>query len=393
MLRKPLVAVAALALQACVTFPPPSRSQEACDPTAPGEFNPDTVRRQRNATLTKVIRLTDHGELVSRCEWTDALMELRAFPDASQIVVVYVHGWKHNARPTDTDLLRFNDLLESIRVRESRLPTPRRIVGIYVGWNGKQTGVPVLKEVTFWSRKAAADRISQSAIVTKLLGTIDNIRDQREERRRTLDDIVIYVGHSFGARILFTAASQLLIHRVQMAHPGRDGGSYEPIRGAGDLVLLINPAFEASLFTTLHSVRRSREMFHPDQQPLLVSISADNDNATKIAFPLAIPEDYGEKGRRTLGNFAPYRTHRVQSNRPGQSAPRSSEAAWFDHFCNQSVCLTRTEGYGQRANPFVVASAEPSIVDGHNGIWHPVFTEFLADFVAAVLVRHASVHD
>jgi hypothetical protein len=43
-------------------------------------FDPETIRRPSLSPIVKLIRLTDDGELVDRCEWADVLTEIRARP-------------------------------------------------------------------------------------------------------------------------------------------------------------------------------------------------------------------------------------------------------------------------------------------------------------------------
>lgn len=122
--------------------------------------------------IVRVIRLTDDGEFADRCELTDVLYEIRN-PKKSELVVRYIHGWKHNAGDRDADLRAFR----------------------------------------------------------------------------------IMIGHSFGARILYTATCQVLLDEVQRRHPGRRKASYAEIKAPVDLIMLLNPAFEASMFTAMHAIR------------------------------------------------------------------------------------------------------------------------------------------
>jgi hypothetical protein len=164
----------------------------------------------------------------------------------------------------------------------------RRVVGIYIGWDGA-VGPAFLRNLSFWDRKRAADRISQSSVLTKIFAATKYARKQ-EAGEITVRDLTIMIGHSFGARILYTATSQVLIDEVQRRHPGKVKSSYEVIAGPADLILLLNPALEASVFTAMHSVRRRDsnwwESIDARQQALLLAISSVNDWATGLAFPL-----------------------------------------------------------------------------------------------------------
>jgi hypothetical protein len=56
------------------------------------------------------------------------------------------------------------------------------------------------------------------------------------------------MGHSFGGAMVYSAVANVLKSRIVDAQvKTRLSGSEEPIVGFGDLVVLANPAFEASL--------------------------------------------------------------------------------------------------------------------------------------------------
>jgi hypothetical protein len=60
------------------------------------------------------------------------------------------------------------------------------------------------------------------------------------------------IGHSFGGLIAFQANSQSFALRYGSGVLANRGGPLVP--GLGDLVVLINPAIEATRFTSLHSL-------------------------------------------------------------------------------------------------------------------------------------------
>src|SRR5262249_33494909 len=141
-------------------------------------------------------------------------------------------------------------------------------------------------------------------------------------------DPFIAMGHSFGARILFTATSQILLYKAQMAY----GGVYKVIRGPADIVILINPALEASTYAALDSVRRAKEIFDEKQLPLLMSISNAGDWATGLAFPFGQLAGLARARNEltTLGNFPDYSTHElVQEEKSARSTHQVETAGEF----------------------------------------------------------------
>lgn len=402
-----LLGLAITQMTGCVSFVPSKSVGDLYECGAGGVSDPDQKTRPTKSPVVKVIRLNDQGELVNRCEWTDALYEFKyekkpneAFERLKQpvMLLMYVHGWKHNASVEDGDLTKFTQFIQLLAEHEAKRTDKkkrRHVIGIYVGWDGLITDLPVARELTFWGRKQAADQISQSAIVTKLIGAINNIRQQRENP----DDFVGFIGHSFGARILFTATSQLLLYNVQTSYPDKawphvHEQQYEIIEGPADLIVLLNPAIEASVYTALDSVRRYQEKINDNQHPLLLTISTTNDWATKTAFPLGqwLSRSNHERQLSTLGNYDNYITHTLIFDRKQMivTANRALSSPWYDDFCYLNICLNRrVEDTRQPRNPFIVATTNEQVLDGHNGIWQDTFIAWLAEFFEEVAKRRA----
>ncbi len=342
----------------------------------------------------RVIRLTDDGEFANRCELTDVLYEIRN-PKKSELLVWYIHGWKHNAAESDCDLLEFRSLIEDLNEQQRQLGEDGlHVVGVYIGWDGA-VGPPFLQDMTFWRRKRAADRISQSAVLVKIFSSTRYAREQAGEKV-TSRDLTVMIGHSFGARILYTATSHVLLDEVQRQHPGYKKRSYGLIEGPANLILLLNPAFEASMFTAMHGIRRPDsnwwEGVDPRQQPLLLAIATENDWATRYAFPLGQWLDFARRDRQlqTLGNYQNYVTHTLETVSSTDRAATNG-SFWFDGFEAAGLRLQLKEGSRHAGNPFIVARTTPRIIDGHNGIWGKDLREWIVLFLGKVQdQRHVS---
>jgi len=173
-----------------------------------------TKKEQSPSGTVRVIRLTDDGEFANRCELTDVIYAIRNV-ERPEIVVWYIHGWKHNADEPDPDLKSFTKLIKELNEQQLQLKEQdrRHVVGVYVGWDGAVGPVP-LQNLTFWNRKRTADTISQSSVLTKIFAATKYAREQRRVELTARDptiarDLTIMIGHSFGARILHNATSQL----------------------------------------------------------------------------------------------------------------------------------------------------------------------------------------
>lgn len=387
----------------------PGRLQNKCDK----EGKPDDPRQiNRPGHLGNVlrIRLTNNGSFIDRCELTDVLYELnwdspraargfgaRRKPDAISLpkfIVLYIHGWKHSASNNDTDLLNFTKAISRLNQVNA---TDKQVLGVYVGWNATSKApffdrFP-LNNLTFWSRQRVADRIAQSGVITKILSSISAVLSDGD---RSDENQFIAIGHSFGARILFSGASQPLIYDTQRAHPGCPGEVYKMIHGIANAVILLNPAFEAARYTALDAITRIEEKFADNQLPLLLAISSKGDWATKTAFPIGqlVGSYKSETERTTLGNYSKYQTHSLQiANSEISDASGLNDLS--ENFAAGGLRLTRDRASGndcgrtagseprivQLRNPFLIASTTPKIIRDHNDIWNERFAEWLFAYI------------
>ncbi|CAG9168921.1 hypothetical protein LMG23992_01347 [Cupriavidus laharis] len=272
----------------------------------------------------------------------DRLTFLLAKKGEDLSIVVFVHGWKHNAQANDVNVREFRALLEAAgaeeRDRAGPAGKPRKVVGVYVAWRGKSWTVPdPLLSLTFWARKEAARRVSIGSS-RELFARLRSLRTHYNHalqtgaasekagarpRIRTL-----MIGHSFGGLILYAAMSGSLIESLA-AQRDLDGAGKgtELAERPADMILLINPAFEASRYEALYrvSLRYKPTRFQP---PLLVSVTSIKDWATGIAFPIGrsvntlfereTTSEQGTAMKKTPGHIDHYLTHRLYAHAPGE---------------------------------------------------------------------------
>jgi hypothetical protein len=187
-----------------------------------------------------------------------------------------------------------------------------------VGWRGAATnfGDP-LENLTFYNRKSAAERVAlgdvrdlfsqlraaqdlanlswtqkvqkvaqpgiSGAVSTSL--AVPASHSQCEKKMR-----LSIAGHSFGGLIVYTSLAQALIRDVvelrQAEEVAAANGSPRPTMSReGDLVVVVNPAIEATRFEPLFRAVKQRDLPHY-HAPLFVAITSTDDEATRMAFPL-----------------------------------------------------------------------------------------------------------
>jgi pimeloyl-ACP methyl ester carboxylesterase len=276
-------------------------------------------------------------------------------------VVVFVHGWKHNAQSWDNNVRWFRVMLDRLAVVEANSTCRRRVIGLYVGWRGDATPLPdLVKDATFWTRKKAAGRVADGQVreVFARLRSIQDIRNEQwnglvESSRRhpdaakvTRDDLackksmrLTIVGHSFGGLIAFNALGPSLVRDIadlnERIRNAKDSTVDPVLAREGDLIVTINPAVEAATFVPLSLAAKAAnpKTYHA---PVFVSITSADDSATGIAFPAArffntLFNKYpnGGEGERaaalkTIGHdeqFVDYRLDTISDLNAGKSPP------------------------------------------------------------------------
>jgi hypothetical protein len=295
--------------------------------------------------------------------WNE-LTRRAADPARQFLVVVYTHGWFHNAAPDDENVGKFHTLLERLDLSERAASeaqpgrTRREVVGVYLGWRGETLQMPLLQHaLTFWSRMGAAERVGEGSLKQVLMELAqfkcianrdaDNrafdalldrlIREARDDRTR--EDIrrmkarfrpcedtlhgpeqtqLVVIGHSFGGLAVEHALRTELMERMVRRGRNADGRyPYTIARGFADLVLLVNPALEGSAFEPLWRAAQSR-CFSRSQRPVMMVVTSKGDWATKLAFPAGrlytLTQSADQPGERaavmaTVGHLDRYRTH------------------------------------------------------------------------------------
>lgn len=184
------------------------------------------------------------------------------------ILVTYVHGWTHDARPSDGDLFAFRNF-----IRELNKGASGRACGVFIGWRGasvEERGLAGLASkpvalLSFWGRKKITDQMA-GVPFTQTLWRLARSADLAQGHS-------VLIGHSFGGRIVERTLGTTAISRMHT----RSAMPY-------NLTFLINPATESLYARQLKLALR--EWTSP--QPAIVAIAAKDDFATGTAWPLAL---------------------------------------------------------------------------------------------------------
>ena len=225
----------------------------------------------------------------------------------SHYVIAFVHGWRHDARIGDGNVadLRLY-AAHAARFLAQRCPSDPSVcdmdvTAIYVGWRGARVDERGLRTwfgdaiggffgglsagATLFDRKPVSEAIAPGAI--SALRTIETTLSAPGTHNK-----LIVAGHSLGGNMLATGLQDDVVKAVRRH---RFGETLPAVLGS--LVVLINPASEASKWTAIQrevrshladhadahtpasEVVRDDGYFPADQRPVLMSVTA------ALAFP------------------------------------------------------------------------------------------------------------
>lgn len=358
------------------------------------------------------VEFDDQGALHCPDAKRAVMARVQALADEGPLlIVVFAHGWKHNARADDGNVTSFTDLLRRIALEDERacaasaMCSRRQVVGVYLGWRGLTTSIEPFNTLSFWTRKSRAHRIGTDG-ATEVLVDLKKIDAQSEHKEYRQASRLVLTGHSFGGALLFTATQQLLMRDTAFLN----GGSIA--RNTADLIVLVNPAFEASRFAALQ--RRASRIDHSrTQRPILAVFTSANDVATKVAFPLGrsvssvfqshVSGRQREENRTALGHYAPFLTHRLRLDAPSSAQDSARYAAYGCDWQRYQqgkptwelggMTLERAadvQGTSQQRNPYYNVQVDAGIIENHSAIWGEQFTQFLYRFMAVQSWRERS---
>jgi len=317
--------------------------------------------------------------------------DMKDHPADDYLVLVFVHGWHHNAHDNDCNVQEFRQMVriasDAIKAatKPGGLVTPRRVIGIYAGWRGESVDADLVRYTTVLDRRNSAERVAKGSI-RKLFADLHGL-----ERSQSKPDKVrtVVIGHSFGGLIAFAALSEEMIEGYTLAGLDQDhscaAAEANALTGTQsaiwpDGVVLINPAFESSRFEPIHRLLEERKPCDlvPDQHgkarlvvPSFIVVTAANDQWTGNFFTI---------GRSMLTLFEGYDRTDPEATEAERSA--NLHAIGFNPpYETQTLALVgdrpvvspspSQSGTPNSDSPIWVVRAPKTIVYGHTGFLYP----------------------
>jgi hypothetical protein len=357
------------------------------------DFNPD----QTTALLNKVTQASNAGEVA---------------------LVIFVHGWQHNASTEDSNVESFKEALEHLAI--SKVAGNKKLIGIYIGWRGKSFFGLGLENLTFWDRKATAEEVGRGG-VTEFLVRLESISAARK------GNFMLTVGHSFGSAIVLSALNDTLMEKMLDQQRG------ETAKPFGDAVVLLNPAVEADLGLLLKENSMKVGHLRKPVPTLMYVISSRADVPTNVAFPIGqflgvdllwdqtvLQRNYyghlyqiaeTSLDHTTIGNYDAFRTGYMSdeiadasstakyaailrappataSTAPGtRTAPSDKLGKWgFESYCSDDLAKATEDRFPCFENdPLDVISVPQSFIKNHNDVFNDSVKSLLTAAVAKSL--------
>lgn len=344
------------------------------------------------------------------------------------LIVTFVHGWKHNADSQDGNVQMIRFVLREIArmeqlVSEKESRPARRVTGVYIGWRGLSENIQPFEDLSFWGRKTTAETVGHGAVV-ELLSTLESLENQSNKKygseiagHQRMSTKLIIIGHSFGGDIVYSATAPILAER--MVENVDTNGSPQLPKSLGDMVILINPAFEAARFETIQRLAAS-EKFPSGNNCILAVFTSKTDDATKVAFPLGrkvstlfdmYPKEQQGQGKANVtavGHYTPFISYDLKQldTAPKKitqmattnevpvetSADRiialkqkrrrvTANASAEDLTCrfSHTELVPRTNCVAN--DPVFVVAVDSPIIPDHNTIDRGIFIRFLGEFL------------
>lgn len=289
-----------------------------------------------------------------------AWLEVRSPDDP---LIVFVHGWHHNAwyesrQRMDRNLDSFRGFLRMLEDQSGGQP----LDAIYVGWRGDSMDTIIPWEssdfLSFWCRKRVSETVGRNGVS----GLLDYLRTRHPDRK------TVIVGHSFGGSVVLHAVRAWL----DQGHEMPDNTEY----------VLINPAVH---YAELESVREALEaralrlqamgtgpgLLARPHRKLLV-LQAKGDLSVRWLYPLAL-------GETAVGFDKNRITHR------GHICPRSG--------CVAGVCdVQMAAGFVMKLadhvscehvleEPLWVVLADDGLSKSHNDIFNGTQAQILSGWI------------
>ena len=224
---------------------------------------------------------------------------------------------------------------------------------------------------------------------------------------------LISTGHSFGGLMLYSALQGVFTQRYL---DSRYKNTEAKAKGYGDLVVIVNPAFEAQRYYDLFTMAQDNCNSYPEQYPKLMILTSETDYATRTAFKIgryvSVPVFEGHRSMQidhctctgvncssdkkpfnykefsndilTVGHAAAFVSHNLKKNTTQSHDDTSlyinpKTGAWSAAGLILEP-LSKTRLY----NPYYNVQVSRKLIGGHNDIWNKQIQFFVGELIKGI---------
>jgi hypothetical protein len=269
------------------------------------------------------VEFNDQGSELDPSQRAAALDLIHKAP--RPLLILYIHGWQNNAN--SGDVCRFEHFLDELSHFPEATGRNINIIGVYIGWRGVDLTVPVLKFLTFWSRKSTGYEIASGngclAAISEL-ALAARAPDKQFHR-------CLLLGHSFGGLLLENTISHSILDAsstgarntspwdMAVAFNSADSSvGTRQLMGELDYLYRYDPVRRAYV---IRNPGPEKGSVFPENRPFLVILQSENDQATGQIFPVGTG----------FFNIIDLRAHWDKVAVPGGNGMKVSESKFYTH--------------------------------------------------------------
>lgn len=428
-----LLALGLLVALAVVAFKPPPQTHHrlAATPnfaTKSASYDAPEGAHRYEYSLA-FVELDDDGHFAEDAQVRQVMADLQGkAARADTTVLLYVHGWNHDARESDDNVACFEELVKAAAIMQSTYKsadgrTPRAVYGIYVGWPGAVFESDALnKALTYFGRQSAADRVGERGALLELFARIAQLRHDPKSSRTKF----VIVAHSLGGRLTYRALRPVMQKAVYDLRV--DGSPF-----LADVAVMVNPALSAEdhlVLARLLDAQGGRAGAERTQPRFVIATSTGDEvlrgpyrwsqraasflrgdywrqNDLRVV-PVGFYEGYVTHSLDLVGEYrnaagvggCPTVRHDeleiVKGSRRAQHPVELQNYRTIRHYDDKRGEVYRTElveAPGRRAAPIWVVKVSERIIPNHNDIFTSPFVEFIARVVNVGLYGERPVPD
>lgn len=417
-----------LTLAVLFYMPPTNPEQTLYRAAAKQNYSPNNAfysSRQSSSSYSyslSFVEMNDEGLFVEQAQVDELLRDLETkISHTDTTILLYVHGWNHNASTLDTNVACFEELLKATAIMQSKYfsngrVSPRAVYGIYVGWPGVVYAKDWLNTaLSYFGRQSAADRVGERGALLELFSKIGKLRDLSGPQKTKF----VVISHSLGARLTYKALRPVMQYSAY-------GSDNEKKPFLADVSIMVNPALSADEHTALAGlIEKQAEQETGKTQPRFVIATSEKDEVLSGIFPLTqrfasfVRGDYKLADKRRtlpLGLFNEYVTHFLEleghydNSLGGNGCPtlrydeleivRGKERVQsvaelnvynlikhYDSGGNETYRTVLTESSNRSRGAVMVVKVSGDIIPNHNDIFTSPFVDFISRIINAGLYR------